>query len=398
MKKLNFKFAVLIPVLFALSCSLATDPVEERSNEALKAEGDIVIGAAANWKYHQKLWQGIELALGEINRAGGVLGRKIRIIKGDDEGSLTTGQAVAHRFAENKAMVAMLGHYNSYISVPTSIIYEYYGLLMMSYSTSPRLTRQGFTRVFRSSPDDEIFGKELAEFSRRQGYRAVMIYHSRNEYGTGLANAFEKRCQALGIRVMDRLAYDSFGHARTFEKDLTYWKDNFKFDALFVAGVTPQAAEVVKAARDMGIDVPILGGDGLDSPDLIRIAGAGAEGTIVSSVFHPADPRPEAQIFVTAFREKFGALPNHMSVMGYDGLKVIVYAIERAGSPDPERLAEALRSVRDYQGASGLFRYDEKGDLVGRSISMSVVRDGRFVYLPDGTGAMARLQKERGKG
>lgn len=376
------KILLLLLALGIAACS-GSDPIEQRARRARKGKGDIVIGAAAAWSSPTgMLWEGMALALEEINSAGGIRGRRVRIVKGDDESSVTMGQQVAQRFVENVDMVAVIGHVDSYVSIPTSIIYEYHGMLMISpYSTNPKLTRQGFRRVFRTTPDDEVFGTQLARFAHRQGYEALLIYYIRDDYGTGLANAFEKECEVLGIAVQDRLAYDSFSGERVFRKDLGYWQDNFEFDALFVAGAVPQAAVFIKEARALGIEVPIFGGDGLDTPELIAQAGEAAEGTFVGSTFRVDDPRPDAQAFLAAFERKYGKMPDAEAAQGYDTVMVLVRGMREAGSTVPDEIAEALRSMAPWNGATGQYAFDDKGDLVDREILIKVVRDGRLVYF-----------------
>ncbi len=375
---------MVLLVLGMTSCTKGDNLAEERALRAEKADGAIIIGAAAPWSAIQdRLWQGMEMAIQEINKKGGVLGRKIQVVRGDDEASVTRGQVIAQQFAENKDMVAVIGHYNSYVSVPTSIIYEYYGLLMLSpQSTSPRLTRQGFKLVFRNIPNDTAFGNELANFCARRGYKNMLIYHSNDEYGQELANAFEMQAEKNEIVILDRLDYDSLSNPRNFRKDLNYWKENFYFDAIFLAGVTPQVAWFIKEARNLGIMVPVVGGDGLDSPELLQIAGEKTDNTFVGSVFHPQQPDKNVLTFVKAFSEKYHAVPDTSAAQGYDAVKVLAHAMKKAGTTVPHKVADALRSMKNWEGVTGAHTFDENGDVVGKTISIKMVKNGRFEYFP----------------
>ena len=373
---------LLLLACWIVGCA-ASDPTEERARRARKGEGDIVIGAGGPWSSPTgMLWEGMALALEQVNSVGGIRGRAARIVKGDDEGSVTVGQQVAQGFVDNPDMVAVIGHMDSYVSIPTSIIYEYHGMLMISpYSTNPKLTRQGFRRVFRTIPDDGVFGTQLARFAHRQGYEAVLVYYIRDDYGTGLANAFEKECELLGIAVEDRLAYDSFSGRRVFRKDLMYWEDHFNFDAIFVAGAVPQAAVLIRQARALGIEVPMFGGDGLDTPELIAGAGGAAKGTFVGSTFRADDPRPEARAFQAAFLEEYGKPPDAEAAQGYDTVMVLAQAMREADSTAPDDVAAALRTMPPWSGVTGEYAFDDKGDLLDREILIKVVRDGRLVYF-----------------
>jgi branched-chain amino acid transport system substrate-binding protein len=373
----------LIILIFGLiACARGENPAEERAKLAEQADGEIIIGAAAPWSHIQdRLWEGIQIAVQEVNQKGGVLGRKIRVIRGDDEASVTKGQAIAQQFAETEDMVAVIGHYNSYVTVPTSIIYEYYGLLMLTpMSTSPKLTQQGFKLIFRNIPDDNAFGRELADFCANRGYKSMVIYHANDDYGIGLANAFEMQSEKNGIAILDRLDHDSLTSPRMFRKDLMYWKDNFYFDAIFLAGVNPQVALFIREARKLGITVPVVGGDGLDSPELIQIAGENADNTFVGSVFNPERPDKKTVEFVEAFSNKFKATPDTAAAQGYDAVHVIAHAINKARSTVPHKIADALHATKNWEGVTGIHTFNEKGDVVDKKISIKVVRDGRFQY------------------
>jgi len=377
----KYRVTGLIILVFGLiACTRGENPAEERARIAEKAHGEIIIGAAAPWSDIQdRLGEGIQMAVQEINQNGGVLGRKIRVIRGDDEASVTKGQTIAQQFAETKEMVAVIGHYNSYVSVPTSIIYEYYGLLMLTpMSTSPKLTQQGFKLIFRNIPDDNAFGRELADFCAKQGYKSMVIYHANDDYGIGLANAFEMQSEKNGIDILDRLNYDSLSSTSMFRKDLNYWKENYYFDAIFLAGVNPQVALFIKEARELGITVPIVGGDGLDSPELIQIAGKNADNTFIGSVFNPERPDKKTVEFVEAFRSQFKVTPDSAAAQGYDAVQVIAQAMKKAGSTVPHEIAEALHATVNWEGVTGAHTFDEKGDVVDKDIYIKVVRDGVF--------------------
>lgn len=357
------------------------DVAVERDRRAAKADGDIIIGVA--WPLGLEgimLQEGIKMAVDEINAGGGVLNRRIEILWKDDEASISQGRVVAQQFADNPDVVAVIGHLHSYVSIPASRIYKFSGLLMLSpISTAPKLTRQGFERIFRNIPSDEDFGRQIVDFAARQGYRRVVIYYVNDAYGRGLATAIERRAEELEIDVVDRLSYDGIDD-REFRVALATWEP-LEFDAIFLAGSLPAAARFIKEARGAGVTVPIIGGDGLDSPELWEVAGDAAEGTIVASVFHNDVPRPEVQNFNRDFRTKYGVLPDVFAAQGYDAMRLIAYAMEKAGTTAPGKVAEALHSVKDWPGVTGLHTFDAKGDVVGKPIIKMVVRDGRFEYL-----------------
>lgn len=384
MKFRHIFFALLLIIVL---CCQSRDEKQERAYRAARAKGDIIIGAAAPWnniKASGMYWQGIEMAVDEVNTKGGVLGRSIRIIRKDDQGTVNQGRIVAQNFADNLDMVAVIGHYDSYISIPASVIYEYYGLLMLSpTSTSPELTnREGFKLVFRNVPTDEEVARQLARFAYKNGYKRMMIYFVGNAYGRGLAKAFEKQIEKLGGNIVDSLSYDSLSESKYFKNDLEAWKNNFSFDAIFLAGsVRKKAGQIISEARQLGISVPIMGGDGLLSPELWKIGGHWVEGTVVGAFFDPDNPVPEVQSFNKTFSDKYGCLPDDVAAQGYDAVKLLTYSIQKAGTTVPYKVADALRSTKGWIGVTGQHTFNEKGDVEGKSIVLKVVRNKRFVSI-----------------
>jgi branched-chain amino acid transport system substrate-binding protein len=379
-------FSVFTLIILLLSCGYFREISEERAYQAKKAKGDILIGAASPWDEIKKskvlLWEGIEMAVDEINREGGVLGRKLSILKEDDEGSVTTARIIAQRFAENVNMVAVVGHYTSYVCVPVSSVYEFSGLLMISpTATSPKLTQQGFKRIFRNVPNDNDIGKEMANYATRKNYRKILIYYVNNSYGLGLANAFERRMHEIeNMEIVDRKPYDPASE-KEFRPVLRNWRDHMQFDSIFLAGETPQAGKIISLAKELGIKVPIFGGDGLDTDDLLTVGKKTVEGTVVASFFDPQEPRPRARQFTNKFKERYKVLPDSYAPQGYDAVRLLAQAIQKARTTVPDEIAAALRSTKNWPGAAGDYTFDKNGDVVGRSIVKKIVRGGAFHFL-----------------
>ncbi len=382
----NHKFLLIIlllPILIA-SCGGARDNAAERANRAAKGKGDIIIGAAGSWdnEDNAKVLSGIMLAAEEINSAGGALGRRIQIVNGNDDSVVNKGRLIAQNFADNLDMVAVIGHYYSYISIPASAIYEFSGLLLITpFSTSPKLTNQKFKFVFSNIPNDDLFGTKMANFAKAKGYNKVAICYVQDDYGRGLATAFEKRTFELSIKVGDCLPYNEASEY-DFQEILSRWQ-HINFDAIFFAGMAKEAAIFIKRARNMGMDIPVIGGDGMDSPDLIKYGGKAVEGTIIASIFNPNSSRKGVRDFVNICKEKFGIIPEPSEAQGYDTLKLLAYAIEKAGSTVPEKIAETIRSTKGWIGVTGQHTFTENGDVIDKHIVKKIVRNGKFEYLEE---------------
>ncbi len=367
----------------AQSESIRWGAKKNRAERARKATGPIVIGVAGGWKKgYQPLLNGVNMARDEINRQGGLLNRPISVIPMDDEMSVVTGMRVAQEFSDNQNMVAVIAHPNSKVSLSTAVIYEYYGLLMLSpLSTNPALTRQGRSLIFRNIPSDDADGVTLAEYAAEQGYQRVAIYYLRDDYSRGLANIFERRCYELGISIVDRLPYESTYKPIDYSGDFNLWKRQFKFDAVMLAGFLPQAADVIKTMRKAGITVPILSGGSLDNNELITRAGEDAENLIVVSTFDAQAANEKVASFVSNYQQKFNQLPNRNAAQGYDALYLLAHVIKTTGSTVPTEMADTLHSVTDWVGVTGPHTFDADGDVHGKPMILKKVQNGQFQIL-----------------
>lgn len=377
------KCALLPALLAALSLLVGCtdeDLAAKRMARAATATGDIIVGVS--WPFSTPkgaLWEGAELAQDEINNSGGILGRKLVMIKEDDKLSVTKGTAIAYKFADNLDMVAVIGTLNSYIAVTTAPVYEFAGMVMLTQGSSVvRLTSQGYKKVFRMIPSNRDVGARLADYARSKHYRRTLIYYVKNEYGLDLANAFERRATEIGLEVTDRVSY--LTGAADYKLAMQHWKDFYSFDAIFLAGSLPEGAQIIRAAREIGIKVPIFSGDGLDSPDLIRLGGTAVEGTTVVSFFHPGAPEPSVLEFDKRFRRRFNRLPDTTAALGYDAVKLLAHAMTKAGTTVPEKVAQELHNTKGWQGVTGTHSFDDAGNVLDKPIVIQVVKNGQFAY------------------
>ena len=345
-----------------------------------KASKEILIGVAWPFQSNSSLFgEGADLAVKQINEGGGVNGRVIRLIKIDDEASVVKGMSIAQSFAESREVIAVIGHRSSPIAIPTSKIYEDGGIIMMSSgSTAPELTQKGYKYVFRNIPAVSAITKQLTLYAAKNGHKRMVIYYTGDSYGISLANAFEDHAQESGITVVDRVSYygDVKGLARLHQK----WKA-MDFDGIFVAQAMPDGAQFIADAGRAGIAVPFLGTNAMDSPQLAKIGGSAAEGTVVGTVFNPSDPSSETKKFVQDFHVEYGKEPLQYSALGYDAVKILADAILQSGSSDPAAVAEKLRSFTNWQGAAGLHSYDSSGDETGDIVVKKILRNGKLEVI-----------------
>lgn len=376
---MKFRTVTVIALsLLLTACSNWDDPKAARAQRAASASGDIVIGAVWPWGGAKGgLWQGIELAVDEINANGGVLNRKLRIVKEDDESSLEKGRLIAQGFAENLDMVAVIGHLNSYIALPASTIYQSAGLVYLTPgATNYQLNNQGYNMTFRSIPSNRRIGEQIANYMAAKGLRRVAIYYIKDKSSQSMVNYFEQRAHALGITVVDRRSYTQ--GTQDFSNGLQNWKDLYQFDAILLAANMPEGAYITAQARKIGLNVPIIGGEGFDTHKLMEIAGDAAEGVVIPEIFVHDENRPAYQHCREAFTKKYQQPLNTFAAQGYDSVYLLANAIRQANSSVPAKIAKALHSTKKWQGVAGEFNFDDKGDIPDKEVGMKQVRGGKF--------------------
>jgi branched-chain amino acid transport system substrate-binding protein len=351
-------------------------------------KGDVVIGVAWPWAAHPeiRLAQGLEMAVDEVNRSGGVAGHKLRLRKEDDRESVDSGRIVAERLSTDPSVVAVIGHLQSYVTIPAAAIYDANGVILLSpTATDPELTAHGYKRVFRTTFTNHAVGAHMAEYAASHGYKRVAIYYVRDDYGRGLSNAFEERATDVGVAVVARQSYDPEGSSTETAFDDTFRRwSHLNADAIFVAGEVPLAGTLIADARKAGLNNPILGVDAMGSPALMSVGGHAVEGAVVPTVFHPDEARGEVTQFVASFTKRYGVAPDAGSALGDDAVWTLARAIRAANSTRPDSIARTLHAEHDSKGVTGALTFDASGNLVDRPLVKMVVRNGRFAYLPDG--------------
>ena len=377
---------LIIIVLFFISACSKTD--KDRISIAEKGVGDIVVGAVfpKNSVYH--FLEGFELAIEDLNRKGGVLGRKVRAIVKDDEYLVQKGKEIARGFAKNPEVVAVVGHNDSDVAVPVSLIYEMNKIVFINpCATTPSLTAHGFRYVFRTVPTDTAYAEKLAKVAKKK-FKAVLIVSTDDLYGNTLSDNFSTFAANLGVEIVGNI------HFPPFEKDI---KSEFircanliegkrfadKYDSIFLAAKEQTAAKIIKIARDLKIASPFFGADELDAPCLREVAGdAAVEGTIFCTIaFQGTDGLTAPQTsFAERFNRKYCILPNAWTAQAYDTMMVLAYAMEVAGSTLPNKVAETLHFIQDWQGITGVYTFDEKGDILDKNSDILVVRNGEGVF------------------
>lgn len=348
-------------------------------------DGPITLGYTATLSgdfasYGLEMREGVELAIEEINAAGGVLGRDLTITAVDDEGKPANGPVVAQEFCDDAGIPAVLGFSFSSVALSGLPVYTQCGLpVVASAVTSPELS--GASDVFfRTVYTDAYQGAEAAKFwVENRGIENVAVLYQQDDYGLGVAEAFSAALEDMGGTVTSSQAYQ-LGTVNFGSTVGTALKDNP--DAVFIGGFYTEAGKIVNQIRDAGSDVPIYMSDGVTSPVFLDLAGENANGIELYAAFAANDPRSEASAFVEAFRAKYDKDPSSWAALAYDATYVVAEAIEAAGSTDRAAVAEAIRGTNEYAGVSGPITFDEGGDRLGQ-LTFQRIEDGEFVVITE---------------
>jgi branched-chain amino acid transport system substrate-binding protein len=331
--------------------------------------------------FGQSSHKGTLLAIDELNAAGGVLGKKIEFIYEDNRSTPGESATIAKKLITRDKVVAILGEVASGRSLEAAPIAQSSGVPMISpSSTNPKVTETG-DYIFRVCFTDPFQGRLLAEFAQRtlKAKKVAILSDVSAPYSMGLAQYFREPFLASAGQIVSEQKYT--GGDKDFKAQLTVIKGT-QPEAILVPGYYTDVGLIVAQARQLGITVPMFGGDGWEAPELIQIAGAEAlAGTYYSTHFSPENSDPAVQKFVTAYRAKFnGETPDAMAALGYDSAMVLADAIRRAGGTEGKALRDALAATRDYAGVTGATTLDARRDASKPAVIITV-KDGRFQYV-----------------
>jgi branched-chain amino acid transport system substrate-binding protein len=323
-------------------------------------------------KQGKDIKNGVELAVSEWNEKGGVLGKKIELMVGDDQQDPKQAAAVAHKMVFSK-VVGVVGHYDSSSTMSALEIYHREEIPMITpASTNPQITEKGYTNVFRVVGRDDQQGKVSAEFILTQlKAKKVAILHDKTTYGQGLAEEFQK---ALGNHV--EVVYEGgiIKGDKDFRGVLTTVASK-KPEVYFFGGYYTEAGLIARQAKEVGLSVPMLTGDAVIDPVFIDIAGDAAEGTYLT---YSADVTklPSVQEILKKYRERYGE-PGPYSIYAYDAAQVLLNGIQRAETTHGFGISQAIHTS-STQGITGNLQFDLKGDLVFTQYIVWVTENGEF--------------------
>jgi branched-chain amino acid transport system substrate-binding protein len=312
---------------------------------------------------------GAQLAIEQLSGPLVKLGFKIELAPFDDQANPDTGVANAKSIVADPAILAVVGHYNSGVQIPSSEEYHAAGLVNVSpANTNPKVTDRGYLEVNRICGRDDLQGAVGAQYASSKGIKSAYVLHDKTAYGQGIAAYFQLEAKKLGIKV---LGFEGTEEKANFDSILTPILAA-KPQLIYFGGMFDQAAVLFKQARQKGYTGMFLSDDGFGSSDAAKIGGTvllDGAGTFYSDVSGPASAFPGTAKFIKDFKAKFGAEPQPFAAQGYDCTAIALAAIENAakaaGGKIPARaaVAAAVRALKDFKGITGTINFNAKGDL-----------------------------------
>jgi branched-chain amino acid transport system substrate-binding protein len=344
--------------------------------------GPITGGSAP---FGAQLKNGVEQALDDINRAGGIVGQKIQSppLIGDDRADPKEGVSVANKFA-GEGVKFVVGHFNSGVTIPASDVYQENGMLVITpAATNPKVTDRNLWNVFRTCGRDDqqgiVAGTIVAE--RFKGKR-IAIVHDKTTYGQGLADETRKTMNSKGLK---EVLYEGVNIGDKDYSALVSKIKGARADLVYWGGLHDTGGLILRQLRDQGVKATFMGGDGMAEEEFATIAGPGAEGTLMT--FSP-DPRtnPANKQIVEVFRKK-GFEPQAYTLYSYAAVQIIKQAAEEAKSLEPKKVADVMHSGKSFSTVLGDLSYDKKGDVTGYTVA-GKKKDRYVLYIwkkgPDG--------------
>lgn len=346
----------------------------------------------ATSSFGQSTKNGVQLAFEEINAAGGVGGKKLEMVFEDDQGTPEKAKTVISKLVSQDKVAAILGEVASSNSLAAAPVAQDAKIPMISpSSTNPKVTEVG-DYISRVCFIDPFQGSVMAKFASNtlKAKTAAILGDNSSDYSKGLTQFFEQEFTRLGGTIITKQTYAQ--KDQDFKAQLTQMRDQ-KPDVIYVPGYYGEVGIIARQARELGMNQPLLGGDGWDSPDLFKLGGAALKPAYISNHYSADNPSPEIQNFVKNYKAKFNVAPDSLAALAYDSAKVLADAIKRAGgASDSAKLKDAINATKNFAGVTGTITLDEKRNAVKSAVVLELnPADSKFTFketiYPEGMSA-----------
>lgn len=380
---------MLIGMLFLLGCQpvqiVTTEGGGAAQPAAVEKPAEAVIGVyepmtGAQAAGGELTMQGVNLAYKQVPE---VLGVPIKMVLVDNRSDKAEAATAMQRLIEQEKAIAVIGSYGSSNSMAGGEVSEKAGIPVMGCSPTNPLVTQGKKYYFRACFIDPFQGRVMAKYAVDElGVKKVAIIQDvAQDYSVGLASFFREAFIEFTGDASGIVAFTSY---QTGDQDFTAQLTSAmasEIDAIYAPGYFGDAALLAKQAREQGFQGYIMGGDAWEAPELIDIGGDAAEGLVFSTHYHPdAALSPSSAQFVKDFEAEYGERPSAFAALGYDAYMLVIDAIKRANSLEPEKIREAMAATKDYQAVTGKITMDQNGNAVKDAVILTV-ENGEFKYL-----------------
>ncbi len=352
----------------------------QEASEIIVGEYASLTGTTAT--FGNSTHRGVQMAIDDANAAGGVNGRKLKLVTEDNQSKPDIARTVVTRLITQEKAVAILGEVASTRSMAAAPVCQQYKVPMISpSSTNPAVTDAG-DYIFRVCFTDDFQAAVVANFAFDQGYRKVAVFKDiKNDYSVAFAANFAAEIKRLGGSVV---AEQFFQEGDTDFKAQLITLAAAKPDAVLVPGYYSEVGTIARQAREVGLKAPLLGGDGWDSPKLVPGAGGAGgalEGCFFSNHYFSSELKEEVtQSFLAAFKKKYSVDPDALAALGYDAARLFVDALKRAGSTEGPKLRDAIAATKDFPGVTGKITLDAKRNARKAALILQVQGDKFRVF------------------
>src|SRR6185295_4248891 len=322
---------------------------------------------------------GVEMAMDEVNKAGGVLGKQIHVIVEDDQSKPEEANVVVTKLISKDHVVALLGEVASSRSLFAAPVAQQNGIPMISpASTNVKVTQVG-DYIFRVCFIDPFQGLVMAKFATKtlKLKNVAILRDIKNDYSVGLADVFIENFKKMGGNIVADKSY-SAGDI-DFSAQLTSIKSSNP-QAIFVPGYYTEVGLIARQTKKLGINATLMGGDGWDSPSLIGIGGEALNGSYFSNHYSVQDPSPAIQKFVGDYKARFNEIPDGNAALSYDAAHILVESMRKANTTDAAKLRDAIAQTTDYPGVTGKITIDKDRNSVKPAVVLQV-KDGKLSYV-----------------
>lgn len=377
MTKLNYTLSIAFIAAVGMTAGMAHAGRAPADNEIRVGTALSLSGVVAS--YGHDILNGMQIALEEINKTG-IGGRQVKLLVEDTKSEATDTISGFRKLIDLDHVQVLIGSDTSSNTMAAAPVAQNAKIpLVAPAATAKQVTDVG-DFVSKVCFSDDFQGQVMAEYAyQKMGKRrAAIIYEASSDYSTEIAKIFSRRFKELGGEIAEKqFAYTS----RDIDFKSTLLKiRRAKPDIVFLPGYYGEVAAILKQANQIGIDVPFVGGDGWDSPNLQQLMGASKLDAYISSHYASDDTDPKVQAFVRSFKTRFHKVPGTMSALGYDALMLVADAIKRSNSLTPQDIKKAINSTQRYSGVSGIISIDAHGNTTKTATVMHVTNEGnKFV-------------------